>query len=75
MIENNFPQSTVTGEYFTDQQFEEWYGVEADGWIQPGETVTDWDNYGGRGRQGIWAYFCEDEDGKEFISAVAFPGK
>jgi hypothetical protein len=55
MIENNFPQSTVTGEYFTDQQFQEWYGVEADGWIQPGETLTDWDNYGGRGKQGIWA--------------------
>lgn len=67
--------STVSGEYFTDRQFQEWYGVEADGWIQPGETVTDWENYGGRSGQRIWAYFCEDEDGKEFIAAAAYPGK
>jgi len=52
--------------YYSGKQFQNWYGVKESGWIDPGETVIDNDNYGGK--SGIWIYFGETEDGEEFIA-------
>ena len=57
--------NTVTDGFFTEQQFKEWYGVDADGWIKPGQEATDPSNYGGG--DSYWVYFCESAAGKEFL--------
>jgi len=62
---------TVTGGYYTDEQFIAWYAVSADGWIPAGGEVTDDSNYG-RG-DGIWAYFGQTEDGNHFIATDRLP--
>jgi len=53
--------STITDSFFTDAQFVEWYGVGADGWVQPGETVEDPSNYGSP--PVLWAFELETSDG------------
>ncbi len=57
--------NTVTGDYYSDRQFCEWYNTSCNGWIKPGEVVIYRDNHGGQ--DGIWVYFCEDKDGCNFI--------
>jgi hypothetical protein len=55
--------------YYTGEQFQNWYNVEDPaGWIQPGQTVFDPDNYGSG--SGVWAYFFEDETGDCFIATA-----
>jgi len=63
--------STVSGDYFTEEQFREWYGVNRDGWIKPGQSVTDGNNYGGG--DGYWVYDCETESGRIFRAGERIP--
>ena len=49
----------------SEQQFAEWYGVQSDGWIRVGETVSDPNNYGGT--DNLWVYYFETESGKQFV--------
>lgn len=56
---------TVTGDYFTAEQFQAWYAVDQDGWIKPGQEVSDPNNYGGR--DSMWAFFCMKADGEQFV--------
>jgi len=63
--------TTVTGGYYTAEQFVAWYAASPDGWIGPGQEVADPDNYG-RGI-GFWAYFGETEDGDHFIATRDLP--
>lgn len=63
--------NTITGAYFSEQQFQEWYGVDEDGWIKPGQMVTDPNNYSSS--NGYWVYFCVTESGKEFVAGALFP--
>jgi hypothetical protein len=62
---------TVTGGYYTEEQFIAWYAAPRDGWIPAGGQVTDENNYGGG--DGIWAYFGQTEDGNHFIATDPFP--
>lgn len=63
--------NTITGDYFTAEDFLNWYGVDRDGWIKPGQTVSDPNNYGSG--KGYWAYFCLNEQGDEFIIGEPIP--
>jgi len=61
---------TITGGYFTAEQFRAWYGLNEREWIDPGQSACDPENYGGPGA--LWAYFCQTESGEEFVvGAVA----
>jgi hypothetical protein len=62
---------TVTGGYYTDEQFIAWYVSPQDGWISPGGRATDDNNYGSG--DGIWAYFGQTEDGNHFIATDPLP--
>ena len=63
--------STITGGFFTGEQFQSWYGVDDDGWIRPSQVVTDPNNYG----HGpiYWVYFCISGAGKEFTAGAPLP--
>jgi hypothetical protein len=58
--------NTVTGQFFTADEFVSWYGAPADGWIPPGMEVSDPDNYGGS--PSLWAYYCETKSGQKFVT-------
>jgi hypothetical protein len=57
--------STITSRFFTAEDFKEWYGQKRD-WIEPGQSVTDPNNYGSP--PVLWAYYCEAEGGKSFLT-------
>jgi len=61
-----FQLNTVTGTFYSAQEFREWYGLGSSDWILPGESAADPNNYGGP--PVLWAYYCEAEDGKHFIA-------
>ena len=67
-----FVLSTVTGNYFTADQFVAWYAAPAEGWISPGGEATDESNYGSGGGA-VWAYFGETKDGNHFVACVPVP--
>lgn len=62
------PPDKVSGKYFTAEQFATWYGVDETGWIQPGQTVSDPDNWVPMG--GLWVYVCESESGEQFVTGA-----
>jgi hypothetical protein len=62
---NSYLLNTVTGGFFTPQEFREWYGQAGD-WIEPGQSVSDPNNYGGP--PVLWAYYCEAQSGEKFIT-------
>jgi hypothetical protein len=64
-VGKQFTLYTVTGHFFTVEDFKEWYGQKGE-WIEPGHSVTDSNNYGGR--PALWAYYCETDGGKEFLT-------
>ena len=57
--------STVTGDYYSAEEFREWYGMK-DEWILPGGKACDENNYGGY--PGVWAYWCVSESGRQFLT-------
>lgn len=59
---------TVSGGFYDDRQFREWYGLGEVEWIEPGQTVKDPDNYGGP--RILWAYFGQSVDGAEFTAGA-----
>jgi hypothetical protein len=58
--------NTVTGTYYSAGEFREWYGLGQKEWLDPGESACDPNNYGGPPT--LWAYYCQTEDGKEFVA-------
>lgn len=58
--------NTVTGTFYSALEFREWYGLAQDEWVEPSQSVTDPNNYGSP--PVLWAYYCQAEDGKEFIA-------
>ncbi|MEZ4370078.1 MAG: hypothetical protein R3B07_04605 [Polyangiaceae bacterium] len=61
----HYQLSTIGARFFSAEEFQEWYGTPADGWIKSGESVTDPNNYGGRDAK--WTYFCETPNGVRFL--------
>ncbi|QDT46350.1 hypothetical protein Pan258_03680 [Symmachiella dynata] len=57
--------------FYSGEQFQSWYGMGHKNWIESGDVVIDPQNYGGR--PVIWAYFCESEDGDQFVAGAELP--
>lgn len=57
--------SNNTNIFFTPADFKDWYHQKGD-WIEPGQELTDWNNYGTP--PCLWAYYCESENGQKFIA-------
>jgi hypothetical protein len=53
--------NTIANGFFTDRQFREWYGTPDDGWLGPGASGVDRENYG---RGALWVFFFETSEGK-----------
>jgi hypothetical protein len=62
---NGFSLNTITSHFFTAEDFKEWYGQKGE-WIDPGQSVTDPNNYGTP--PCLWAYYCETEGGETFLT-------
>jgi hypothetical protein len=60
-----FALNTISQRFFTAEDFKEWYGQRGD-WLDPGESVTDPNNYGSP--PVLWAYYCETEGGGKFVT-------
>ena len=58
--------STVTKNFYSAEEFVEWYGLRGEKWIQPGMSATDANNYGTR--PVLWAYYCQSKSGQQFIA-------
>jgi hypothetical protein len=58
--------NTVTGSFYSAREFREWYGLGENEWLGSGESACDPNNYGGP--PVLWAYFCQSEDGEEFVA-------
>jgi hypothetical protein len=64
---------TITGGFFSHQQFQEWYGLEQSEWIEPGQTVIDPNSHSHLGTH--WAYFGTTASGHKFVASSAWNGK
>jgi hypothetical protein len=64
--EEGWRLSTVTRQFYSAEEFCEWYGLGSSKWIEPGQVVTDPNNYGSP--PVLWAYYCESASGQEFIA-------
>jgi hypothetical protein len=71
-VQGGYALANYTKQWFTAQNFIAWYGVANDGWIQPGTTVADNNNWGGN-EDGFWAYWCETEDQAQFVAIIRNP--
>ncbi|EEF59157.1 hypothetical protein Cflav_PD1649 [Pedosphaera parvula Ellin514] len=69
---NKYVLNTVTGKFFSADQFIAWYDAPKDGWIAAGQEVADDNNYGGG--SGLWAFFGETETRETFIGVAELPG-
>ncbi len=64
---------TMTGGFFSNQQFQEWYNLGESCWIEPGQTVTDPNNHS---KVGVyWTYFGTTESGQQFVAGSLWSGK
>ena len=70
-LDGEYRLSTVTGSYFSAEEFIQWYQAPADGWLPDGFTATDPDNYGSP--EVIWAYFAETKSGKKLVTGRLLP--
>jgi hypothetical protein len=59
--------STITGNWFTEEQFRAWYGCWDREWLAPGQTVADLYNYGGSSN-GFWAYEIVTASGQQLTA-------
>lgn len=58
--------TTVTRQFYSAEEFREWYGLESTEWIEPGQDVSDPNNYGTP--PVLWAYYCESASGRQFVA-------
>jgi hypothetical protein len=63
---------SITGGYFSAQQFQEWYEVGGDGWLEPGRSVTDPNNHSQLAL--YWAYTCTTASGRQFTAGAPWRG-
>ena len=60
--------NSVTGDFYTADQFKEWYGQKAE-YLLPGETVCDASNWGNP--PVLWAYYGITDTGESFVAGKA----
>jgi hypothetical protein len=63
---------SITGGYFSTQQFQEWYDVGGDGWLEPGRSVTDPNNHSNLDL--YWAYTFTTASGQQFTAGSRWCG-
>ncbi len=64
---------TMTGGFFSAQQFQSWYDLGEGCWIEPGQTVTDPNNHS---KVGVyWVYFGSSASGEQFVAGALWGGK
>jgi hypothetical protein len=63
---------SITGGFFSPQQFQEWYDLDQDHWIEPGQVVIDPNNHSNLGVH--WVYFGTTASGKEFVAGARWSG-
>jgi hypothetical protein len=63
---------SITGGYFSTQQFQEWYDVGGDGWLAPGRSVTDPNNHSNLAL--YWAYTFTTSSGRQFTAGAPWRG-
>ena len=63
---------SITGGYFSPQQFQEWYDVGGDGWLEPGRSVTDPNNHSNINL--YWTYTCTTASGQQFTAGTPWRG-
>lgn len=63
--EEGWQLASVTGDFYTADQFREWYGQQAE-WLLPGDTVCDTSNWGSP--PVLWAYHGVTDTGEAFMA-------
>jgi hypothetical protein len=63
---------SITGGFFSSQQFQEWYSFDRSLWLEPGQVVIDPNNHSSLGI--YWTYFGSTASGKQFIAGVPWLG-
>jgi hypothetical protein len=63
---------SITGGFFSCQQFQEWYDLGQSQWIEPGQVVTDPNNHSNLGV--YWTYFATTASGEKFVAGAAWLG-
>jgi hypothetical protein len=64
---------SITGGFFSRQQFQQWYGLGDSQWLEPGQTVIDPNNHSQIGV--YWGYSFTTANGAKFVAAAAWKGK
>jgi hypothetical protein len=64
---------SITGGFFSSQQFQEWYDLGQSLWIEPDQIVTDPNNHSNIGV--YWAYFGATASGHQFVAGSAWNGR
>lgn len=64
---------SITGGFFSGQQFQEWYDLGKSQWIEPGQVVGDPNNHSNL--DVYWAYFGTTASGKQFVAGSSWNGK
>ncbi len=57
--------SNATRQFYSAEEFRQWYGLGSAEWIEPGQSAADPNNYGSP--PVLWAYYCESESGQQFV--------
>jgi hypothetical protein len=70
---NTLVLHSITGGFFSSQQFQEWYDLGNSSWIEPGQVVTDPNNHSNLGS--YWGYFGTTASGKKFVAGAPWNGK
>jgi hypothetical protein len=56
--------NTITNDFFSESEFNNWYMDSSESWIAQGQEVSDPINYGGNGEG--WVFEAQTESGKRF---------
>jgi hypothetical protein len=63
---------SITGGFFSAQQFQEWYDLDRNAWLEPGRSVTDPNNHSNPGV--YWAYTGTTASGRQFAAGASWCG-
>jgi hypothetical protein len=72
-VNNALVLYSITGGLFSAQQFQEWYELGDNSWIEPGQVVIDPNNHSHLGV--YWTYFGTTASGAKFVAGAPWLGK